>query len=252
MRDALGWAVAEFWVQHTDGYRIVHERHANLEVLDRFERESASIVVPTAWVRADRWELDRAVTSATARNVFWSADTTLSRVSLRRGMIQEAGLQTQVALIVPNRGYMQQLVMLFDTRRRDASVEEMNGLAIATFMLGWAGEWEPEAVAEPVPYEPVTHLDARVRCLVGPKGSVRLTVSEWDLLTCLFNSLGKAVSFRDLTDEVWRAPEELVGRDVVYEVVARLRRQLAAVGNDYQLVSVPRYGYVLEPAPPGS
>jgi len=165
-------------------------------------------------------------------------------------MIHEAGLQTQVALPVPNRGYLQQIVMLFDTKPRPATVEEMNALAIATFILGWAGEWEPEAVPEKQDLpDPATRLDPETRRLTGPKGSVRLTVSEWDLLFHLFENRGKAVSFSELTEEVWRAPEEFVGRDVIYEVVARVRRQLSSVGGEYKLVSVPRFGYLLQAGP---
>ena len=120
-------------------------------------------------------------------------------------------------------------------------------LAIATYLMGWAGGWEPEEVLEKMPGPPTgTRLDERSRRLVGPLGATRLTVCEWDLLSMLFDSGGQAVSFEELTQEVWQAPEQYVGRDVIYDVIARLRRQLKAVGSACRLTSIPRFGYSLE------
>ena len=248
IRANFGWAVAEYWVRDRhDGYRIIHESHADTEAINRFSRESATIVVPSAWVRPERWRLDRTVTESVASRVFWSSEAPLTSASIRAGLIREAGLVTQVALPVPNRGYLQQIVMLFDTERRRANVEEMNGLAIATYLMGWAGGWEPEEVPEKMPEPPTgTRLDEQSRRLIGPRGATRLTVCEWDLLSVLFDRSGQAVSFEELTQEVWQAPEQYVGRDVIYDVIARLRRQLKAVGSAYRLTSIPRFGYSLE------
>src|SRR4051812_33659134 len=75
VRAHFGWPVAEHWVLgRDDGYRISHESHADSEPLNRFERESASVVVPRAWVRPDRWRLDPTVTESVASRVFWRAE----------------------------------------------------------------------------------------------------------------------------------------------------------------------------------
>jgi hypothetical protein len=234
-------------VRFADGYRITHESHADDEALHRFERQSSTLVVPADWVRPERWKLDPSVSGPVTRHVFWSAGRTLSRATIRGGLIAEAGLQTQVALPVPNRGYLQQIVMLFDTVPRPANAAEMNALAIAVFLLGWAESPEPDAEPEiGRRAEKRSRLDAQSRRLIGPAAAVRLTVYEWGLLSALFERQGEAVSFRELTEEVWRAPEELVGRAVIYEVMARLRKHLSTAGGDYQITNVSGYGYCLE------
>jgi len=246
IRAAFGWAVAEYWVLGTDGgYRISHESHADTEALNRFERESANIVVPNASVM-ERWRLEPTVTESVASRVFWSSKAPITNASFRGGLMREAGLLTQVALPVPNRGYLQQIVMLFDTERRPANVEEMNGLAIATYLKGWMGKWEPEEVPEKVSEPPTgTFLDEQSRRLIGPLGATRLTVCEWELLS-LLSEPSRAISFKELRRHVWQAPAEYVGRAVIYDVIARLRRQLRAVGSSSRLTSIPRFGYSLE------
>jgi len=247
MCDVFGWDVAENWVLKGGAYRISHEVHADSPPLHRFARESATIAVPEAWVRPDRWRLDAAAQGTIARQVFWSQFSTLSKQSLRTRMIVEVGLKTQIALPVPNRGYLQQMVMLFATTRRDANVEEMNALATAVYLL--ASTTKPASREQNVSSETQvlqTRIDPRTRRVVGLRGEVRLTVNEWDLLSLLLDREGQAVAFADLAHEVWRAPEAYVGRAVVYEIVARLRRHLLQVGGDCRIASVPRFGYALE------
>ena len=247
MRDVFGWDVAENWVLNEGAYRIRHEVHADATPLHRFARESATIAVPEAWVRPDRWRLDASVHGTIARKVLWSQYSTLSKQSLRTGMIAEAGLKTQVALPVPNRGYLQQIVMLFATTRREANGEEMNALATAIYLLGSATKLESKAdTVSPTTRVLQTRIDPPTRRVVGPRGEVRLTVNEWDLLALLLEREGQAVAFADLAHEVWGAPEAYVGRAVVYEIVARLRRHLLRVGGDCRISSVPRFGYALE------
>src|SRR5687768_12049654 len=69
MCDVFGWDVAENWVLNGGAYRITHEVHADSAPLHRFERESARIAVPEAWVRPDRWRLDASVQGTVARKV---------------------------------------------------------------------------------------------------------------------------------------------------------------------------------------
>src|SRR6187549_2815405 len=57
MRDVFCWDVAENWLLNRGVYRITHEVHADADSLHRFARESATIAVPEAWVRPDRWRL---------------------------------------------------------------------------------------------------------------------------------------------------------------------------------------------------
>jgi hypothetical protein len=250
MRDVFGWDVAENWTLKGGAYRITHEVHSDSTPLHRFARESASIAVPEAWVRPDRWQLDPSVQGTVSRRVFWSQYSTLSRHSLRTGMIGEAKLKTQVALVVPNRGYLQQMVMLFATERREANAEEVDALATAIYLLGSATKPPSRAQGDVLDTHVLqTRIDPQTRRVMGPRGEVRLTVNEWDLISLLLEREGQAVAFSDLAHEVWRAPEAYVGRAVVYEVVARLRRHLSRVGGDCRIASVPRFGYTLERLP---
>jgi DNA-binding winged helix-turn-helix (wHTH) protein len=247
MRDDFHWSLAEHWVARDGDYRITDESHVDLEPLNRFTRESASIVMPVAWVRPEGWRLDPTMPESASGRVFWGANAPLSTVTIRRGMIREAGLNAQVALPVPNRGYQPRMVMLFNLEPRRPTAGEVNALSIATFLLGWGGEQDSESRLDlPKHRAPVTHLDEQARCLTGPRGSVRLTTYEWDLLSIFFANPGRALSFPDLSQAVWRAPEEYVGRAVIYEVIGRLRKHLASVGEDYEIVNVPRFGYVLQ------
>ena len=107
--------------------------------------------------------------------------------------------------------------------------------------------WDGEEASDSIEATLITRLDPDSRCLVGSNGRIRLTVYEWDLLSVLFKYAGHAVSFGELTREVWQVPEEYVSRAVIYEVIGRLRRHLSAVTRDYRIASLPRYGYVLEP-----
>jgi DNA-binding response OmpR family regulator len=140
-------------------------------------------------------------------------------------------------------------VILFDTEMRKPGPEEIEAFSLVTLLLAWGEEPAHEAEqAFPATREPITHLDEPTRRLVGPGGAVRLTVSEWDLLSIFFANKGNAVSFQQMTREVWRAPEEHVSRTVIYEVIGRLRRHLTSVGDEYRIASVPRFGYMLEPS----
>jgi len=162
-------------------------------------------------------------------------------------MIVEAGLKTQVALLVRRRGSLQQIVMLFTRMRRDANVQEMEALANAIDLL--ASTTKPGSTQQALEHGThvyQTRLEPRTRRVVGPRGEVRLTVNEWDFLSLLLQREGEAVAFVDLAREVWGAPEAYVGRAVVYDVVARLRRHLVEVGGDCRIASVPRFGYALE------
>ena len=95
IRDTFGWAIAEYWVLGNDGvYRISHESHADTEALNRFERESANIVVPSASVTLERWRIEPTVTESVASRVFWSSEAPMTNASFRTGLMREAGLVT--------------------------------------------------------------------------------------------------------------------------------------------------------------
>jgi DNA-binding response OmpR family regulator len=90
-----------------------------------------------------------------------------------------------------------------------------------------------------------THLDLALRHLVGPNGSVPLTGFEWDIMELLMANELRAVTFAEIAGSVWQLSEEQLGRSLIYDKVSRLRQRLVQVGSNYQIVSVPRYGYLL-------
>ena len=203
--------------------------------------------VPQRWIVPEKWRGSPGLTVSSKSVVYWLKDATTSDLVYRHEQVFRAGLNTLVFIPVPNGDFIQRAIILRDFPPREADAEEMRALTIAVFLFGRTVPWAQEATPElPGEAREVTRLDPDSRSLIGPGASVRLTVYEWDLLSVLFEREGHAVSFNELAHEVWRAPEEYVGRAVVYEVVARLRRQLSAVTSDYRISSVPRFGYVLE------
>jgi DNA-binding response OmpR family regulator len=97
------------------------------------------------------------------------------------------------------------------------------------------------------PYrDSTTHLNPALRHLVGPRGSVPLTGFEWDIMELLMANELRAVSFAEIARAVWQLSEEQLGRSLIYDKVSRLRQHLLEVGSNYQIINVPRYGYLLE------
>jgi DNA-binding winged helix-turn-helix (wHTH) protein len=246
LRRQYGWEVAEYWAADRYGYRIAYESHADMEQLHRLERESQAIVIPVEWVRIERWNLNPHLTGTLFKRVYWSASSRLSKVTIRAAMLAEARLSTQVAVPVPSQGPHQDIVMLFDTAARPATSEEVNALGVAVLLLGWASHSMPRPFLPMIEADVDTsRLDPDTRHLVGPHGAVRLTVYEWDLLQAFFTHEGRVLGFDEIARAVWDEPEGNVGRAVMYELVARVRRHLASVGDDYRLESVPGHGYIL-------
>jgi hypothetical protein len=242
----FGWTVAEYWALSHGSYQIACESHEDTEPINRFERESVSIVVPARWVQPERWTLNPAASDTDSRMVSWSAGSTLSGVSIRRGMISEAGLKTQVAIRTVAGDELGDIVMLFHAEARSPSHGEIKALSMAAHLLRWATEAR-DAVTEHGEgrLSSSTTLDSRTRQIIGPLGAVRLTSREWDAMVLFTEREGTMVSFRELTEKVWRS-SDFVGKPVVYDVVGRLRKRLRTVGGTRQLVSIPGHGYMLE------
>ena len=145
---------------------------------------------------------------------------------------------------------LQEIVMLFDTESRSPNRAEMSALSLAASLLGLAAPLRGGDVTSERPSYPATRLDAQTRRLTGSKGSVRLTSREWDSLSFFFQRRGEAISFGELAEQIWNSPAEYLGRAVIYDVMARLRKQLSSVGSEYVLVSVQGFGYMLQSQDP--
>jgi hypothetical protein len=243
--DEFGWPVSEYWRREGDTLRQLAQCHVESPVLDAFARHNASFAVEVDWsALGEIWP----ESEPSPRKVAWIQSPADSRLCPRQDVIREAGLNTLVVVPVPNGTYLHRNVLLWDFAAREEEPDQVHAFKIAAWLFGRYLERD-EGPVQPISLteSPTVHLDPRTRSLVGPGGGHRLTVYEWDFLSVLFERQGAAVSFSELIQEVWRAPEDYVGRSVVYELVARLRPPLSQISaGSYRIVSVPRYGYVLE------
>jgi hypothetical protein len=244
----FGWPASEYWLREGDSLRQLTQSHIESPALDAFERQNASLTVEVDWSAVGEiWP----ESDPNPRKVAWIQSPADSSLCPRKDIIREAGLNTLVVVPVPNGTYLHRNVLLWDFEAREEEPDHVHALKIAAWLFGRSlqrDEREVQAVSLPV--FATVHLDPRTRSLVGPGGGDRLTVYEWDFLSVLFEREGEAVSFGELIQEVWRAPEDYVGRSVVYELVARLRPPLTRISEgNYRIASVPRYGYVLERTP---
>jgi DNA-binding winged helix-turn-helix (wHTH) protein len=247
LREDFGWSLVEYWRAESGVYRLADVVHTAGPEFEQFAAGSREITIPVGTSNFQRLKDIQGVTPLFGGIAFWLTGLRETPGMLRRELASRAGFQTRVFIPITNDGFVQQQIFLWDVERREASPDEIQALGIATFLLGrsllWDGEQPP---LQPKREVNETHLDPETRSLIGPRATVRLTVAEWDLLSLLFSVGRKALSFAELTQRVWRAPEEYVGRAPLYELVGRARRHLASVGGDCAITSVPRYGYMLE------
>jgi DNA-binding winged helix-turn-helix (wHTH) protein len=246
LRDEFRWSVAEHWVRGGEAYRLFEECHSDSTLLDVFALGSAEVLVPPEWISPERWLRDPTVAVSPGHKTYWLKDATTSDLVFRHELVSTAGLNTLVFIPVPNGSYIQRAIIVLDFPAREVTTEELQALTIAGFCFGMAVPWDSEEASDSIEAELTTRLDPDSRCLVGPNGRIRLTVYEWDLLSILFKCEGHAVSFGELTGDVWQVPEEYVSRAVIYQVIGRLRKHLSAVSRDCRIASISRYGYVLE------
>jgi two-component system KDP operon response regulator KdpE len=83
--------------------------------------------------------------------------------------------------------------------------------------------------------------------VTGPTGDVRLTPTEWHLLTALLRRPGKLVSQRQLLQEVW-GPTYSTESHYLRVYMAQLRRKLEPdPAHPRHLLTEPGLGYRFQP-----
>jgi hypothetical protein len=236
------------WELEGSSFHLRVEYHRSSRTLDVFARAMADATVSTDWLYTAGWDRLVRTSEGQKRRVFWSSDASETSPDPRPDLLGAAGLTTRVIVPVPNATPGELYIVLFDFAHRVKEDTQVSDLSTAAFLFGRyvprisgpGDRFSPQSTSES------THLDPLTRRLVGKAGSVRLSVYEWDMCSVLFERAGSAVSFGDLIQEVWRVPEEHVGRASVYEIITRLRRHFATVGNtEFSITSIPRFGYEL-------
>ena len=90
-----------------------------------------------------------------------------------------------------------------------------------------------------------TELDLTTGILRAPKGEVRLSAREFDVMRFLLQSGSRNISKETLLQKVWGFDSNAVENHVeVY--VGFLRKKLLAIGSDLKIEAVRRLGYHLE------
>jgi two-component system KDP operon response regulator KdpE len=90
-------------------------------------------------------------------------------------------------------------------------------------------------------------VDLGASVVSGPDGEIRLTPTEWHLLTALIRRPGKLVSQRQLLQEVW-GPAYSTESHYLRVYMAQLRRKLEAdPAHPRHLITEPGMGYRFEP-----
>jgi hypothetical protein len=239
---SFGWPVAEYWVRDEDRLRLRATHHVASPSLEALEAASSEYALPLHACFEDA-----PPDSAT----LWFENTAAVPEACRAPLLRDAGLQTLVIVPLPPRNAIESRLVLLDFAARPRTPAETCALSIAAeiFSHHLVAEClgQPGETASGPPLR--TYQDAATRTLVGYRSRIQLTSYEWGLLSLLFAHEGEALSFEEISLRVWGVPEGHVSRAAVYEVVTRLRRHLAAVGApDYRIRSIPRFGYMFEPA----
>jgi two-component system KDP operon response regulator KdpE len=90
-------------------------------------------------------------------------------------------------------------------------------------------------------------VDLSASTVTGPSGAIRLTPTEWHLLTALLQRPGKLVGQKQLLQEVW-GPAYSTESHYLRVYMAQLRRKLEAdPAHPRFLVTEPGLGYRFEP-----
>ncbi|MDQ1631307.1 MAG: two-component system, OmpR family, operon response regulator KdpE [Frankiaceae bacterium] len=90
-------------------------------------------------------------------------------------------------------------------------------------------------------------VDLSASTVTGPSGAIRLTPTEWHLLTALLQRPGKLVAQKQLLQEVW-GPAYSTESHYLRVYMAQLRRKLEAdPAHPRFLVTEPGLGYRFEP-----
>ncbi len=87
-------------------------------------------------------------------------------------------------------------------------------------------------------------IDGSTNTLRGPQGTEKLTGKEFQMLELLIRSPGRGVSTDMFMEKVWGA-ESLAETNVVWVHMSSLRKKLAAVSREVQIVAQRGVGYLL-------
>lgn len=87
-------------------------------------------------------------------------------------------------------------------------------------------------------------VDEEARVVTWHGRQVELSAHEFDLLTVLVSDPGRAWTFAELSERVWRGPY-LGDAEVVISAVKRLRRRLATVAHGLRIEAVRGIGFRL-------
>ena len=88
-------------------------------------------------------------------------------------------------------------------------------------------------------------IDGSTNSLQGPLGAEKLTGKEYQMLELLIRSPGRGVSTDMFMEKVWGA-DSLAETNVVWVHMSSLRKKLAAVSRDVQIVAQRGVGYLLQ------
>ncbi|MPZ50526.1 MAG: PAS domain-containing protein [Dehalococcoidia bacterium] len=103
----------------------------------------------------------------------------------------------------------------------------------------------PHDVTEPPPLV----LDEEAHGLKGPLQDVRLSRTEWRLISCLMQSRGRVLTHMAIIDAVW-GPEYRAAHHLVHDAISRLRHRFETAGLDSRILkSVHGVGYMLTGEP---
>lgn len=91
-----------------------------------------------------------------------------------------------------------------------------------------------------------THLDPRTHQLVCPAGVMNLTPTEFRLLAALMGAPGQVLRRQALVNTAWPAGAR-VSDNTLDQYIARLRRKLAAAGDERSIATVYGVGYKFSP-----
>lgn len=89
------------------------------------------------------------------------------------------------------------------------------------------------------------HIDSSLHQLKGPLGAEQLTGKEYQMLELLIRSPGLGISTDLFMEKVWGA-DSLAETNVVWVHMSSLRKKLAAVSEDVQIVALRGVGYLLK------
>lgn len=88
-------------------------------------------------------------------------------------------------------------------------------------------------------------IEAAAYSVAGPRGRVRLTRTEWRLLTQLLASRGQVLTHEEIIDAVW-GPQYRDAPRLLHDAMSRLRRRFSAAGLRRELIeTVHGIGYRL-------